>query len=91
MGMNPYHMAAEAIGTETDYSFDFSSELVEMDKIQYSRTSNKGCNTSKPGSMNSLTLILIIAFAVVVVLIACIIVIGYCRLNKNRRKDSMLN
>ena len=91
MGMNPYHMAAEAIGTETDYSFDFSSELVKMDQIQYSRISNHGCNTSKPGSMNSLTLIIIIVVAVIVVLVACIIVIGYCRLNTNRRKDSMLN
>ena len=91
MGMNPYHMAAEAIGTEADYSLDFSSNLVEMNTIQYLRKSDQGCNTSKPGGMSSLTLIIIIVVAVLIVLIAVIAVIGYLKFNKNRRNKSILN
>ena len=90
MGMNPYHMAAEAIGTESNCSFDFSSELLEMNTIEYSRESNKGCNTSKPGGINSITLIIIIVVAVIVILIACIIVIGYFRFKKSEINDSIL-
>lgn len=69
--MNPYHLAAEGIGGSAEYELDFSGNTLDMGGLLiYERQSNDGCNMSKPGGVNGVTVVIIVVVVVIIVVVA---------------------